>query len=68
MAVRPELCDLGKAVRQMPGDSIRIGERVQIMWDIAEVSGRKVLDALVRLVVDSVSELDEAGWRYGRRQ
>lgn len=81
MAVRPDLCDLSKAVRQMP-DSIRIGERVQIMWDIAEVSatgatgdpthasaekGRKMLDALVRLVVDSVSQLDEAGWRYDRR-
>lgn len=38
MAVRPDLCDLGKAMRQMPVDSIRIGERVQIMWDIAEVS------------------------------
>ncbi len=76
MAVRPELCDLSKAVRHMPDDNIRIGERVQIMWDIAEVSatgatgdpthasaekGRKMLDALVRLVVDSVSELDEEG-------
>ncbi|WP_268989233.1 hypothetical protein [Cupriavidus necator] len=28
----------------------------------------KMLDALVRLVVDSVSQLDEAGWRYDRRQ
>ncbi|MCO4892372.1 creatininase family protein [Cupriavidus sp. WGtm5] len=83
MAVRPELCDLGKAVRQMPADSIRLGERVQIMWDIAEVSatgatgdptrasaekGSKMLDALVALVVDSIRQLDDEGWRYDRRQ
>ncbi|MGY2486167.1 creatininase family protein [Cupriavidus sp. CP313] len=83
MAVRPELCDLSKAVRQMPDDSIRLGERVQIMWDIAEVSatgatgdptrasaekGSKMLDALVGLVVGSIRQLDDEGWRYDRRQ
>ncbi|CAN7312845.1 Creatinine amidohydrolase [compost metagenome] len=83
MAVRPDLCDLGKAMRQMPVDSIRIGERVQIMWDIAEVSatgatgdptwasaekGSKMLDALVGLVADSITQLDETGWRYDLRQ
>jgi creatinine amidohydrolase len=81
MAVRPELCDLSKAVRQMPDDTIRIGERVQILWDIAEVSatgatgdpthasaekGKTMLDALVGLVVDSVRQLDATGWRYDR--
>jgi len=83
MAVRPDLCDLGKAMRQMPVDSIRIGERVQIMWDIAKVSatgatgdptwasaekGSKMLDALVGLVTDSIRQLDETGWRYDLRQ
>lgn len=59
-AVRPDLCDLSKAVRQMPDDSIRHGKHIQLMWDISEVSatgatgdptkasiekGQKMLDA-----------------------
>lgn len=81
-AVCPDLCDLSKAVRQMPEDSIRHGDNVQIMWDITEVSitgatgdptyasiekGEKMLDALTDLVVESIEALEKTNWNYDLR-
>ena len=81
-AVRPDLCDLSKAVRQMPEDSIRHGDNIQIMWDITEVSvtgatgdptyasiekGKKMLDALTDLVVESIEALEKTNWNYDLR-
>lgn len=82
MAVCPELCDVTKAVRQMPDDSIRLGKNVQMIWDISEVSatgatgnptqaseekGKKMLEILVGLVVDSIKELEKTNWDFDRR-
>ena len=79
-AVRPELCDLSKAVRQMPDDIVRVNPNVQILWDISEVSetgatgdptyasiekGERMRDALVDLVVESIQALEKTNWKYG---
>lgn len=82
-AVCPHLCDLSKAVRQMPQESIDLGEFVQIMWEINEVSatgatgdpthasiekGEKMLDALVAIVVDAIESMEKRGWAYDLRK
>ena len=81
-AVCPDWCDLSKAVRQMPEDSIRHGKNIQIMWDISEVShtgatgdptqasiekGQIMLAALVDLVVESIEALEKTNWNYDLR-
>lgn len=81
MAVVPQWCDLSKAKRQMPTDSIRIGETAQIIWNIDEVSetgatgdptlatpekGQAMLEALVDIVVSTIDTLDSSEWKYDR--
>ncbi len=81
-AVCPQWCDLSQAVRQMPDDSIRLGQEIQLMWDISEVSatgatgdptkasiekGEKMLDALVAILVDNIRALEASNWNYDRR-
>lgn len=81
-AVRPELCSLSKAVRQMPDDAVRYSKHIQLIWDIAEVSatgatgdptfasiekGQKMLAALVDIVVENIQELEKTDWNYDRR-
>jgi creatinine amidohydrolase len=82
MAIRPELCDLRRAVRQMPDDVLQHGKNVQLIFDISELSttgatgdptlasaekGRRMLDAVVDAVVESIEALEKTDWNYDRR-
>ena len=79
MAIRPDLVDLSKAVARIPEKVIRLSEKVNMIYDISEVSdtgaigdptkatvekGKLMLDTLVDLVAGTIEELDKTGWDY----
>ena len=82
MAVRPDLCELKRAVRQMPEDILRHSRNINIIFDVSELSstgatgdptlasaqkGKVMLDELVNLVVETIKELESSDWNYDRR-
>ena len=79
MALRPELVKLEHAEAQLPEKVIRLSEKANIIWDISEISstgatgdpgkatpekGRLMLDILVDLVAEAISEMDSLSWDY----
>lgn len=79
MATRPELVDLQYAEPQVPDKVIAMGEKANIIWNIAEVSktgatgdptkasiekGNQMMEILVDLVVGAIEQMRRSGWKY----
>ena len=78
-ALRPELVNLEDAVSQVPENVIKINEKVDIIWDIKELTGtgatgdptkasiekgEQMLEIFVDLVASTIEEMNQRGWEY----
>lgn len=79
MALRPDLVQLEQAVSQVPEGMIEINKKVDVIWDIMELTktgatgdptkatvekGEQMLEIFVELVAGAIEEMNKIGWNY----
>lgn len=79
MALRPDLVNLEHAVSQVPENVIKINEKVDIIWDIKELTktgatgdptkatiekGEQMLEIFVELVASAIDDMNKNNWNY----